>query len=338
MARLRKTAARSDWVRMRTTRAATAIGVCVLTILAGPSFHPAAAQQPGGWQLDLNLPPPAPEAPPADTTTVKPKTSAQDTGAAAGAGASNVRLVALLTADGQRIDQDLVWRIFEESKQPNVPGKLILTSRESSPTVRLAPGSYMINAAFGRAYITRKVDVAAAVETTEPFVLNAGGLRVAGVTSTGKIDNAQLHFDILTDERDQLGNRSVVISRARPGVVLRLNAGIYQIVSTFGDANAIVRSDVTVEAGKLTEATVTHGAARVTFKLVTRAGGEAVPDTTWTILTEDGQTVRQSVGALPSHVLAPGDYLVVARSQGQAFRRSFSVKDGDAVAVEVLRN
>jgi hypothetical protein len=107
-------------------------------------------------------------------------------------------------------------------------------------------------------------------------------------------------------ERDQSDNRTKVLNHAKPNIIIRLNAGIYRIVSTYGDANAQVESDVTVEAGKLTEATISHSAARVTFKLVTRAGGEALPDTQWTVQTPDGQLVKQSVGALPSHILAPG--------------------------------
>ena len=85
----------------------------------------------------------------------------------------------------------------------------------------------------------------------------------------------------------------------KPDVVIRLNAGIYRIVSTYGDANAQVEADVTVEAGKLSEATVSHSAARVTFKLVAREGGEALPDTQWTVQTADGEVVKRSVGALP---------------------------------------
>ena len=113
-------------------------------------------------------------------------------------------------------------------------------------------------------------------------------------------------YDILSSERDQLDNRVRVLGGAKPNVINRLNAGIYRIVSRYGDANAKVEADVTVEAGKLTEATVSHSAARVTFKLVNRAGGEALPDTQWTVQTPDGQVVMQSVGALPTHILAPG--------------------------------
>lgn len=311
---------------------------------------PTYAQMPGGgWSTDLDMRPvpsaPATPAAPATqpdpptmsgqgTTVLKKKSKEQEAPAAE---LSKVRLVALLTADGQRIEQDLVWRVFDDSSTPGNTGKLLSTHNEASPLVKLKPGTYTINAAFGRAHLTRKITVAAGVETTEPFVLNAGGLRLRVTTSSDKMDASKAIYDILTDERDQRGNRKPVLSRAKPNVVMRLNSGIYRVVSTLGDANATVEADVTVEAGKLTEASLTHKAARVTLKLVTRQGGEALPDTEWTVLTETGQTVKSSVGALPTHIFAPGNYLAVAKSQGKVFRRNFTVSDGEVVQVEVMR-
>lgn len=319
----------------------------ILAVLPLTESH---AQTPGGgWSTDLD-PKPAPAAPatpstPAtqtephpmsgqSTTVLKKKAKEQE---ATATDLSKVRLVALLTADGQRIEQDLVWRVFDESATPGSTGKLLSTHNEASPLVKLKPGTYTINAAFGRAHLTRKITVAAGVETTEPFVLNAGGLRLRVMSSSEKMDPSKALYDILTDERDQRGNRKTVLSRAKPNVVMRLNSGIYRIVSTLGDANATVETDVTVEAGKLTEASITHRAARVTMKLVTRQGGEALPDTEWSVLTEAGQPVKSSVGALPTHILAPGSYLAVAKSQGKVFRRNFTVADGEVVQVEVMR-
>lgn len=321
-----------------------------IALLAALPFAASHAQTSGGgWSTDLDLKPApsAPATPPAPamqneppamsgqgTTVLKKKPKEQE---AAAADLSKVRLVALLTADGQRIEQDLVWRVFDESATPGSTGKLLSTHNEASPLVKLKPGTYTINAAFGRAHLTRKITVAAGVETTEPFVLNAGGLRLRVTSSGDKMDASKAHYDILTDERDQRGNRKTVLSRAKPNVVMRLNSGIYRVVSTLGDANATVEADVTVEAGKLTEASVTLKAARVTMKLVTRQGGEALPDTEWTLLTETGQTVKSSVGALPTHILAPGSYLAVAKSQGKVYRRNFTVADGEVVQVEVMR-
>jgi hypothetical protein len=127
------------------------------------------------------------------------------------------------------------------------------------------------------------------------------------------------------------------MSAVKPSLVIRLNAGIYNIVGTYGDANAVARADVTVEAGKLTEATLAHAAGKVTFRLVARPGGDAIADTQWNVANTLGEVVKESVGALPTHIFAPGMYTVSARNAGEVFQRTFAVQAGEAVQVEVLR-
>ena len=45
--------------------------------------------------------------------------------------------------------------------------------------------------------------------------------------------------------------------------IIRLPEGSYHVVSTYGESNAIMRADLKVEVGKLTEATLNHRAATV---------------------------------------------------------------------------
>jgi hypothetical protein len=271
--------------------------------------------------------------PGAANTTIIPRTAGPP---AAATTAAQVNLVALLTADGQRIDQGLVWRIYQDAPAVKGEPKLLMTKREPNPTVSLEPGDYIINASFGRADLTRTITVTPGASMSEKFVLNAGGLRVK-VLVDGKVPAPNtVSFDIYSGERDQSDNRTRVMSQAKPNLVMRLNAGIYRLVSTYGDANAVVEADVTVEAGKLTEATISHSAARVTFKLVKRLGGEALPDTQWTVQTLEGQVVKRSVGALPTHILAPGTYTIVAKSGAHAFKRDFTLANGEIAQVEVL--
>jgi hypothetical protein len=166
--------------------------------------------------------------------------------------------------------------------------------------------------------------------------LNAGGLRVAAMIGGKPAPPGNVSYSIFSDDRDDSENSAAIITSAKPGLIVRLNSGIYRIVSLYGDANAKIETDVTVEAGKLSETTLTHTGGKATFKLVTREGGEAMPDTRWTIQTDDGDPVKESVGALPTHVLAPGDYVVTASSGGHIFQNKFQIKDGDAINVEVL--
>jgi hypothetical protein len=291
-------------------------------IAIGLAWLPAAAQ----------TPPPAPQVPP-EKITVVPRSA----GAPKQGGLSQLTLTASLTEGSQPIAKGLVWRVFRDKSAAGGKGLLISTHREPSPTLRLDPGTYWINVALGRANLTRKITVGGDQIEKAHFVLNAGGLRLIPVLANGEAADVKLvAFDVESDERDQHGQRTKVVTGAKAGVVLRLNAGIYSIVSTYGDANAVAHADVSVEAGMLSEVRVTHRAAEVSFKLVTRSGGDAIADTQWSVATSKGEVVKQSSGALPTHILAPGTYTVRAMHAGRSYRRDFAVKAGDSTLVEVV--
>ncbi len=61
-----------------------------------------------------------------------------------------------------------------------------------------------------------------------------------------------------------------------------------------------------------------------------------MPDTRWTVESTDGDVVKESVGALPTHILATGKDVVTAASGGHLFHNTFEIKDGDVLNVEVL--
>jgi len=105
---------------------------------------------------------------------------------------------------------------------------------------------------------------------------------------------------------------------------------------TSKDANAKVKADVTVEPGKLTEATVKQTGAKTTFKLVQTLGGEALADTKWKIFTSAGDVVKENAGALPTHILAAGSYAVIAEHGGLNYTRKFSIEGVEAKQIEVV--
>jgi hypothetical protein len=322
--------------RSAARRFAAALTACAaLAAFAPGTLAQDAAPAAGDWGAGVEIKTSAPSQAAKPNTTVIER-SGSDGKAANGAAAPGVKLVALLTDNGQQIDQGLVWRVFQHAAEAGGKSKLVMENREPSPTLKLAPGDYTVNAAFGRANLTRKVTVKAGAPSTEQFVLNAGGLRMTALVGGKPAASGAVSYAVYADDHEQLDGRTAVMASAKPGLIVRLNAGIYRVVSTYGDANAKVESDVTVEAGKLTDATVTHTAGKASFKLVTRAGGDALPDAHWTIQSAAGETVKESVGALPTHVLAPGDYTVTVKSAGHLFSRTFAIKDQEAVSVEVL--
>ncbi len=245
-------------------------------------------------------------------------------------------LEARLTNDGSPLDDDVRWRIFGD--KPDVNGSLPLLGEAAGGVVyiRLDTGTYYVHAAYGRAGATRKIEVR---ETTggTVVVLNAGGVRLLAINGDDiPLAGPDVAFDVYAPDEGGSEERFLLISGAPPGRVIPLNAGTYHVVNRYGDANAVVRADVKVEPGKLTEATVFQDAARLTLKLVEQHGGEALADTAWTVTTNGGERILDTVGAFPSVVLSEGDYTAIARHSGRQHQTNFTVIAGVNRDVEVL--
>lgn len=245
-------------------------------------------------------------------------------------------LRAVLSEDGPEIPNGLVWRLFSAVPSLDGSSSLVASSQSATPDFEVSPGTYILHVGFGRAGVVERIDFTG-LKTQQTIILNAGGLKLnAVVGDDGKPVGARLNFDIYADEEGQAPEHKLVASDVPPEKVVRLNAGSYQIVSHYGSANAVVRADIRVEAGKLTEATLTQRAALLTMKLVRDHGGEAIADTAWTITTASGDLIHQSVGAFPTMVLAEGDYVIVAKNNSKVYQRPFTVEAGHDTDVEVL--
>jgi hypothetical protein len=249
-----------------------------------------------------------------------------------------VTLTAYLSEGSAPMVSDVTWRIYAGHPAEDGGYRLLMTAREARPTVELNPGEYLINIAYGRASLTKKIGVWPQNPVNEDFVVNAGGLRLLATLARGPIAAENLlKFEIFSDSQDQYGNRQKVFGDLRPGVVIRLNSGLYHIVSTYGDGNSVIASDVVIEPGKITEAIIDHDAGKVTLKLVQRAGGEAVADTRWTIYSAaSGEVIKESAGAFPTHILAAGEYRVAAQHGDRQYAGAFSVSAGDSRMIEVV--
>ncbi|MFZ1681649.1 MAG: hypothetical protein WAT70_11590 [Rhizobiaceae bacterium] len=249
---------------------------------------------------------------------------------------SGIRLSARLTESSPELKGGLVWRIF--SPNPAADGKLpvVATAQGGSVEFAIEPGQYLVHAAFGRAGATKRITIGKGV-SNDLLVLDAGGIRLGAAAPDGKpIASSQLRFSVYDSEEDRNGDRRLIIPDVPADAIIRLHAGNYHIVSNYGNANATIRADLVVEAGKLTNAVLQHRAAEVTLKLAREAGGEALADTSWAVLTSAGDTVREFAGAFASLVLSEGQYTVVARNRDKLYQRDFEVTAGRNETFEVL--
>lgn len=265
--------------------------------------------------------------------TYVPRLNASPAQAPAAGQTRQLTLEARLVEGGAPLTEGLIWRVF--STVPDGSGELPLVSVAEGGTARLKipPGDYLVHAAFGHAGATKRVTITSE-DHAESVVLNAGGLELDSVVGQElPIPPEKLNFEVLQD--DEGGELVTVIPNAAPRHVLRLSAGKYHVVSRYGNVNSVVRADIEVEAGKLTQAVMRHSAAEITLKLVSAEGGEALANTSWSVTTQDATEVNESVGAFPSLILAAGTYTAIAKHQDQIYSRDFTVEPGLAHDVEV---
>jgi hypothetical protein len=307
-----------------------------------PPVPPNAVPEPGAA---VNLTPPsglvtAPSTgslPPALTTqpsmvTVPPVNAPQG---AAAPGQGVLSLTARYGKDLGNINGGLVWRIFADRPDENGTFKMIKEDRNATPNLVLQPGNYVVHVSLGLVSAVRAVTLKAETDR-ESFVLPAGGLRIEGRVGTSKIPQNQISFAIYKGSQFDGGDRASLVPNVAAGDVVLLPEGTYYIISNYGDANSVVRSDIRVSAGKLTDVAVTHRAAVITLKLVSDKGGEALANTAWSVITPGGDVIKESIGAFPKVVLSEGEYRAIAKNEGKVYERPFNVVNGVDGEVEVV--
>jgi hypothetical protein len=251
----------------------------------------------------------------------------------AAAGQVGVFLSASFAGDGKPIRSGVSWRLYDDRGEAATP-TIVARSSAPTPNFSLPPGNYIVHAAYGFAGASKRITVQAG-GVTERLTISAGALKLGGVVSDNPIPPARLSFAVYVPIGSNSEGR-LVVSNAHAGDIIRLPEGTYHVVSTYGDANAIMRADLKVETGRVTEATLNHRAATVTLKLVAAEGAEAFAGTAFSVLTPGGDIIREAIGAFPSVTLAEGDYVLIARHEGQVYTREFKVESGANRDIEIL--
>jgi hypothetical protein len=304
-----------------------------------PPVPPALVPDPSGPAINL-----APPSGPASIPSVAPTLTQPSLAAVppvapppsvSTAGQAVLSLTARYGKDLPVISGGLVWRVFSDRPDETGAFKLIREERGATPNIVLPPGGYVVHVAFGLVSAVRAVTLKAETDR-ESFLLPAGGLRIEGRVGTSKIPQNQISFAIYKGSQFELGERASLVPNVAAGDVALLPEGTYSITSNYGDANSVVRSDIRVQAGKLTDVTITHRAAVITLKLVSDKGGEALANTAWSVITPGGDVIKESIGAFPRVVLSEGEYRAIAKNEGKVYERPFNVVNGVDGEVEVV--
>lgn len=233
-------------------------------------------------------------------------------------------LSALYSEDSATVGSGLRWRVFSDQTDLNGNHALVAETTDPRPLLTLDPGGYVVHVAYGLVSMTRHVVLGTSAESVR-VVLDTGALRFTGKSGDRDIPPEDITFQI---HRNDGMAEEVVTDNLKAGQIVRLPAGAYQVTSIYGNANARIVSEVRVEAGKLTDATVLHKASRVQLHLSDMQGGR-IGDATWSVLTPGGDAVVEMNGELPQVVLGEGEYVAIARYDGKTFQKSFDVTAGE---------
>jgi hypothetical protein len=293
---------------------------------SGPAMNLA---PPSGPASTPNLPAPLTQPAIAAVPPVVPPPGASTAGQAV------LSLTARYGKDLPVISNALVWRVFADKPDEAGIFKLIREERGATPNIVLPPGGYVVHVTMGLVSAVKPVTLKAETDR-QSFVLPAGGLRIEGRVGTSRIPSNQISFAIYKGSQFEGGERASLVPNVAAGDVALLPEGTYYIISNYGDANSVVRSDIRVQAGKLTDVVITHRAAVITLKLVSEKGGEALANTAWSVITPGGDVIKESIGAFPRVVLSEGEYRAIAKNEGKVFERPFNVVNGVDGEVEVV--
>ncbi|EJF96036.1 hypothetical protein ME9_00678 [Bartonella taylorii 8TBB] len=248
---------------------------------------------------------------------------------------SRLILHARLKNSNEDIVKGLVWRIYAPILGVDNKLPLIATYEGGSARFDLEPGSYLIHLSFGHVGAVDHVNLESGQSLVKNFNLDAGGVILNATLLNGTINEKELHFTIYEDEKEN-DDTGVILSNVKPQSIVRLKAGHYHVASHYGSINAIVRSDIQVDAGKITEVILEHQAAQIVLKLVRQEGGEALADTSWSITNDSGDIIYETVGAYVSLVLVEGEYIAIAKNKDKIYQRVFSVVSGHDEDISVV--
>jgi hypothetical protein len=237
--------------------------------------------------------------------------------------------------DGTLISGGLHWRIYADKPDPTGVFRLLKEDSSAQPTFVLPAGGYIVHVTFGLASAAKPIQVRSEA-VREVFDIPAGGIKVEGRVGNVKIPTSQISFDVFKGSQFEPGERRPIVSNVHTGEIVPVPEGTYYILSKYGDGNAVVRSDIRVQSGKLTDITVTHRAAAIMFKLVGKRGGEALANTDWAVMSPAGDVITESKGAFPRVILAEGEYKVIARNSNKTYQQDLTVIPGVDGEIEVL--
>ena len=239
--------------------------------------------------------------------------------------------------DPPNITGGLHWRIYPD--KPDARRRLPRCCKEeraAAPIFVLPPGGYVVHVEFrardrGQEACSCAPKPCARRSRSRPA---ARASRAASATAGSR--RARSRSTSSAAASSKAASKRPIASNVAASDVVLLPEGTYHVVSNYGDSNATVRSDIRVQAGKLTDVVVNHRAAVITLKLVERErrrGARQYP-----VVGADPRRRRREGGDRRISQGDTGGRRIFGRrpNEGKIFNGKFKVEPGVDREIEVI--
>ncbi len=243
------------------------------------------------------------------------------------AGPQGLRIRAKLCEDCEIItDGGMFWWVYEPEKDLQGKRKEVSRSGSVAPIIELPAGAYHVAGRYGNGSVLRTADVEVTEGELTDVVINldAGGLRLSGVPTSGaEVLKDNMFYWVLSPTKDLQGNQKEFDRSGTATPLIWLMADDYLVRARHGKAFA--DASLTVEAGKVTEHTFDMNVGYLRASAIPTAGAAPLKDNMfyWLLKPEKdlqgNQAEMDRAGtASPLFRVPAGTYLLRAR-HGKAF-------------------
>jgi Ca-activated chloride channel homolog len=256
-------------------------------------------------------------------------------------GSGKLKLSVLMEEGGPPVVKDVAWDVLGEADAEGNRPKAGY-SYEAQPTLSMPAGKFRVEVAVGNAKGSAEVEVKAGATTEKVIVLGAGRIKLSALAVEGSTPiTKDLGWDVF-GAADAEGNQAKVAFSYDDQPTFSLPAGKYTTELRWD--KAIVRKEIEVLAGKLTESALVLNAGTLDLSAVMGEGSNPAPDgLTWDFMSAlDAEGERKKVGfsydAKPKVRLLAGKYLISVVRGGVTVQSEVEVQAGKLTNVVVNLN
>jgi hypothetical protein len=249
-----------------------------------------------------------------------------------------LKLQAIVAAGAKPIKDPIVWTVVRPDGNGQ-PAAAVARQTKSEPTIKLPPGSYIVEANWNGMRSQRSVDLIAGKPSTQVFNFNTGTVKIKMIPYTGAaVVATPVQWDIYPHKKGNGGHldpATRVASVSAPQQEFVLPAGQYIFRASYNGTTADLV--VPVEAGHSYKYTINLYAATVKFSPVGAKGDDIV----WSVFKQKPDAngnrvlVQTQTGNSPSMLLREGNYIVAARQGNKAGEAMLAVSAGTNPKVKV---